>query len=112
MADDKITGGVAQAGAFRGKGGQALDKFLIGSVSVDPGSIATVTRGSVSVTITGAKAGDAVIMNPPPTLESTLLFVGASVDADDTVTIYLYNKSGGGVDGAAIAWNYLIVSKA
>ena len=46
-------------------------------------------------------------MTPPATLNDDLLYVGARVTADDTVTVYLYNPTGGGIDDGALDWGWL-----
>lgn len=91
--------------------GDKITNIKLGTVSVDPAAINTLTRGEVDVTLTGAKVGDFVNLNPPVDLEATLLFVGARVKAADTITVFLYNQSGGTVNGAAKNWTYLLVSK-
>lgn len=108
---NKITGGEAQAGSFRALGGDAIDKFLIGTANVNPGSIASVTRGTIAVPMTGAKVGDFVGANPPAALEAGLLYVGAYVSAANEVTIMLYNLTGGAVDGAARDWTLFLISE-
>lgn len=92
--------------------GDKITNIKIGTVSVDPASINAATRGEIDVTLTGAKIGDVVQLNPPVDLETTLLFVGARVKAVDTVTVFLYNQSGGAVNGVAKNWAYLLFSKA
>jgi hypothetical protein len=78
-----------------------------GTVSVNPASISTVATGKISVTITGVRAGDIIHMERPDTLNDDLIFAGARVTADDTVTLYIYNPTGGGIDDGALTWNYL-----
>lgn len=102
---NQLSKGEVRAGAIQlGTAAGFVRGFITGSVSVDPASIATVTRAGTAVTVTGAEVGDTVIANPPATLEAGLLFVGAEVTAADEVTVYLYNHTGGAVDGAAISW--------
>lgn len=78
-----------------------------GTVSIDPGSIATVTRGTGAGTITGLAAGDIVVMSPPAALNDDLVFAGARVTGADTVTVYLYNPTAGAIDDTARTWDYL-----
>jgi len=78
-----------------------------GTENLDPPSIATVTRGSVTFTITGAAAGDIVVMLPPAALNDDLLYVGAAVTAGDTVSVYLFNDSAAPIDDGPLDWGYL-----
>lgn len=84
-------------------------KLEYGTVAVDPASLTTGSEGNTDVTITGAKTGDLVFMSPPATLDSGLVFKGASVQSADTVRVVLRNASGSTVDGASLTWSYLIV---
>jgi hypothetical protein len=98
--------GVVGALAFTA-GGENLYKADFGTTSLNPGSIGATTRGSVTFTLTGAKTTDVIIMNPPADLNDDLLFVGATVSAADTVTVYLYNPTAGSIDDSARTWSYL-----
>lgn len=95
-----------------GENSDPVSLVRIGAVAVDPGSIATTVRGEVDVAISGVAVGDAVVMNPPSDLEATLVYAGCRAKAADTVTLFLYNKSGGGVDGASKTWTYMFFRKA
>ena len=91
--------------------GNDISKILIGSVSVDPASLADAAEADTSVTITGAAVGAAVVMCPPAAgLTAGIDLVGAWVSAANTVKIRLRNSSGGVVDEAAANWSYLIVN--
>lgn len=81
--------------------------LLSGTVSVDPPSIGAAAVGNVTVSIAGVKAGDAVLLEPPAALETTLIPKGWVV-ADGQVTIYFFNISGT-VDGAARNWTYKVI---
>lgn len=107
MGYTRLTRGRVLIGGFNSGSGSDVKKVATGAVSLDPGSIATVTRGTVTFTLTGAAAGDAVIMVPPATLNDDLLFVGARVTAADTVTVYLYNPTAGAIDDGPLSWTYL-----
>lgn len=90
-----------------GQGGTRIEKIKAGTIAIDPGSIASVTRGTVTFTLTGAATGDQVIMTPPNTLNDDLLYVGARVTSANTVTVYLYNPTGGAIDDGSLTWSYL-----
>ena len=94
-----------------GAGGTKLGKVLVGTVDVNPASLATLTSGETTVTITGAAVGDIVVMNVPASLETGLAFSGARVSAADTVAVRLTNVTAGSVDGANRTWGYMLVKK-
>jgi hypothetical protein len=76
-----------------------------GTLSVNPASIADQNRGSIAVTLPGLAVGDLLQLEPPAALEGGLGYAGFLISAD-TVTIYLYNSSGGAINGAALNWTY------
>ena len=87
-------------------GGTPIIKFLAGTISIDPGSIASTSRGAITWTLTGAAAGDRVIMHPPADLNDDLIFVGSKVTGTNEVTVYLYNPTGGAIDDTAKTWEW------
>jgi hypothetical protein len=106
LAIDITSAGVNLGGTTTIGGGTGIKKISSGVAAVDPGSIAANTRGTATMTVTGAAVGDVVILNMPSTLEAGLLFCGAYVSAADTVTVVLYNATGAPIDGASIGWRY------
>jgi hypothetical protein len=89
--------------------GNDISKILIGTVSVNPASLANGAEADTSVTITGAVTGAVVVMNPPAAgLTAGIDCCGAWVSAANTVKIRLRNASGGTVDEAAGTWSYII----
>jgi hypothetical protein len=103
----RITKGEAAVGAIQIGTGDTVYGTDMGTVSVNPASINATTRGTVTFTLTGAKVGDIIVCNPPADLNDDLIFCGATVTADDTVTIYLYNPTGGAINDGATTWSYL-----
>jgi hypothetical protein len=90
-----------------GNSGNTIASIFTGTVSVNPGSITATTKGSVNVTISGlASSLDTIILQPPSTLNSGLLYVGHDITASNTVTIYLYNTTGAPIDDGATTWKY------
>lgn len=88
--------------------GTVIKKIVSGTLSsVNPGSIAAITRGSVDATLTGVAAGDIVILNPPDGLNTGLVYGGCKVTGADTVRIYLANLTAGAIDDGANDWLYL-----
>jgi hypothetical protein len=53
-----------------------------------------------------------VTLQPPSTLNNDLLYVGCRVTAANTLTIYLYNTTGGTIDDGALNWDYLWIKTA
>lgn len=108
MARQRITNGIADVGGLNVGAGSDLKKIQSGTLTVDPANIATAsTKAGTAVTLTGVRAGDIVVVEPPSALEDDLIPAGAVVTADDQVTIYLYNASAGALDGASRIWRYL-----
>jgi hypothetical protein len=81
-------------------------KFL--TIAVDPASIPTVSTGKIAVTITGLRVGDIVVAERPDTLNDDLVYGGCRVTGNDTLTLYLYNPTGGPIDDGSLNWNFLI----
>jgi regulator of RNase E activity RraA len=105
----RITKGEASMGAVHVGSGDVVYGFDFGTVSVNPASIPATSRGATTFTLTGAKVGDVLVMNPPAGLNDDLVFAGAAVTADNTGTVYLYNPTAGAIDDAAATWTYLWV---
>ena len=100
---------VSTNGITVGTSAVKLIQILNGTVSVDPAEIAGNTQAETQVTITGATSGDIVIMNPPASLESGLVYSHARVSAANTVQVGLGNITGTPVNGAALTWSYAIL---
>jgi hypothetical protein len=96
---------IAGALAFRNDGTSTTYGTYKGTATLDPGSINADVVGTVTFTLTGAKAGDMIIMQPPA-LTAGLAYAGAEVTADNTVTVYLANITEAPVDGASQVWRY------
>lgn len=98
---------VFEGGLQIGKSGTKLKKVVYGTVTVDPASLAAGAIANTAVTITGVKVGDIVRLTPPSTLEAGLVPIGSPVTGNDTVSLRLYNPTGGVVDGASKTWEYV-----
>jgi hypothetical protein len=103
----RITKGEAAVGALQVGTLDTVYGFDFGTVSINPASIAATTRGATTFTITNAKVGDVLVMNPPAGLNDDLVFAGCAITAADTATVYLYNPTAGAIDDAAATWTYL-----
>jgi hypothetical protein len=77
-----------------------------GTVSIDLSSIATVSRGSFDVTVTGIAPGDLVVFYPPEAINDDLVYAGCRITAVNTVRLYRYNPTAGAIDDTARTWEY------
>jgi hypothetical protein len=69
-------------------------------------SIAALGQGTQTVTVTGARAGDAVQVTTPDV--AGVIFSG-SVTADNTVTVYAKNFSAGAVDPPSQVFRIIVL---
>lgn len=89
-----------------GSGGTTIKKIVVGTVAIDPPSIAAQTRGSQTFTVTGAAAGDILILLPPAALNAGLVYAGCDITGASTGTVYLGNLTGGAIDDGSNTWIY------
>lgn len=78
---------------------------LVGSATVDVGSIATGAIGTVTISVLGARIdrGMTVQVGLPSSI-STGLVPWGNVTANDVVTLYLYNRTGSSIDPASATY--------
>lgn len=81
----------------------------VGTVNIDPANVGNAQSFNTDITITGVSVGDVVILQPPPSLEAELTFIGAAVQSANTVRVNL--RSSASVNGASLAWGYLVFAK-
>ena len=77
-----------------------MTKALSGSKTHDYGSIGAVATATTTLTVTGAAAGDTVLVTPSTALEAGIVVYGY-VSAADTVTIVANNPTAGAIDPAS-----------
>lgn len=77
--------------------------FLDGSATLDFPSIAAGATSELTITVTGAAAGDVVYLGPPSGLEAGLA-ASARVSAANTVTVRMHNTTGGSINAASATW--------
>jgi hypothetical protein len=106
--DAGVTGDLTAGTLAVGSSGSVIKKMASATASVNLPNITAATTGSATFTLTGAAAGDVVIVNPPA-LTAGLAFVGATVTAADTVTVYAANVTAAAIDNAAATFTYLWV---
>lgn len=80
--------------------GAVLSKILTNTASVAIPTLAAAASGDVTMTVTGAVAGDVVILNAQAALPAGLLF-RAYVSGANTVTISVTNASNASITGAS-----------
>ena len=101
---------VTVAGLKVASTGTLLTKILKGTISVTVAAGLAAAEEDVSVTITGAAAGDIVLMTPlNASMETGVGIVAAWVSAADTVKIRISNLSGSTLTGSTAAWSYCII---
>jgi hypothetical protein len=78
---------------------------LVGTATVDLGSIGAGGVATFTITVTGARADQQqqVALGPPSAIEAGLVWCGV-VSADDTVTVRVHNTTGSPIDPASATW--------
>jgi hypothetical protein len=105
-----FSGPISSTNGFTAGGGTTVTYVQKGTVAADLASISTLDVGEITLTITGAVVGDAVIVNPVAAGLTTGLFIAdARVSATDTVKVRVYNSTGGSVDEASQLWTYVLI---
>lgn len=106
VGDDlDVTGDTRTATLRVGTSGTVIKTIKTGTGAIDLGSISDGATGSGTITITGAAAGDALIVNVP-VLTTGLGFAGSNITSANTATLYFVNASGGSIDEAEATFNY------
>lgn len=88
------------SGALTVGGGSTLSKLLSATATLDFPSIAALDTEELTITVTGATAGDSVSIGLPAAPDAGLMLMGW-VSAADTVTIRVYNSTGSAIDLAS-----------
>jgi hypothetical protein len=111
MGTSHITSDVVASGSVKiGSAGTALTRILKGTVAVTLAATAAAAEEDVSLTITGAAAGDIVIMTPlNASMETGVAIVAAWVSAADTVKVRISNVHSSGLTGSTQNWSYCII---
>ena len=89
-----------------------VEKFLsmVGSTTVDVANILAGAIGSFTVTVTGARPDmQQTVQVGLPSAINTGLIIWGNVTADDTVTVYLYNRTGGAIDPASATYGVRVM---
>ncbi len=83
--------------------GTAISGVMSNTAALDYSSIAANATTELTITVTGAAAGDSVQVNPNGAPETGLIWSGY-VSAADTVTVRLANVTTGAIDPASRTW--------
>jgi len=92
--------GIATTGTVTIGSGTPIAKVLSATATLDFSSIASNDTHTLTMTVTGAVAGNSVFVGVPAALDANLIWC-ASVTAADTVTIRMHNSSGASIDPAS-----------
>lgn len=111
MGRTTFSGPVRSNNGFEiGSSGSTLSLVQKGSVSVTVAALTAGSEADVAVTVTGALAGDAVILTPPnAAMETGLGIAAAWVSASDEVSIRMSNFSGSTLTGSTSSWSYVLI---
>ena len=90
-------------------GGTDVDRIYHASASVDLPSIATVTTGSATLSVTGATTDMKCFLMSSNAMNDDLIPKGCAVTGTDTVTIYVYNPTAAAIDDAAQTYQVLLL---
>lgn len=82
------------------------NKSMTASAAHDFGAIAAASQASTTITITGARSGDVVLVSPSADTAG-LVFSGV-VTANDTVTIYAKNYTAGAINPASTTFRAIV----
>src|SRR5690606_15240192 len=90
--------------------GTILTKVVKGSVKVTVAELEAADEADVTLTVSGAEAGDVVVLTPAKdSMEEGLAVSGCWVSDDNEVTVRLVNHSAQKLTGSAEDWDYLLI---
>jgi hypothetical protein len=81
--------------------------LLVGTVTIDPPSIAAGSTVNVDVTVPGLTTSHRVIVMCQSDLEHGLIPIAAYVPAANTLRVRITNFTAAAIDGAARTWFYI-----
>ena len=82
--------------------------FLTGSYTLDPADLADGATASDTVAVPGVKVGDLVLVQPRADLAVDLTIQSAFVDAAGSLTVFLYNISGGSINLGSTTFDFAV----
>jgi len=99
---------INSSGLTIGSGGSAISKVLTATATLDFGSIAAQSSADLTITVTGAAAGEAVMMGLPATASAGVVF-NAIVTSANTVTIRATNTTASAIDPASATYRATVI---
>lgn len=84
-------------------------KTYTATLTHDFGSINAQTEATQTVTVTGARSGDAVVVRPTTAVNGIIL--DGTVTANDTVTVRAVNYSSGAIDPASQVYRVIVIQQ-
>lgn len=110
MANSTTVSSIVAAGLKVGSTGSALSVIKKGTVSVTISALAADAEEDITLTITGAAAGDLVALAPNNSSMETGVSISAVwISAADTVKLRISNQSGSGLTGSTATWDYVLI---
>lgn len=109
MAATHFSGPVVSDNGFVVGSGATVSKLLSASASLDFGSISAGAQADLTITVTGAAAGNEVIMALPAAPAAGIVF-NAFVSAANTVTVRASNISGSPVNPSPATYGVVVLS--
>jgi hypothetical protein len=89
-------------------GGSAISRVITATATLDFGSIAAQSSADLTITVTGAAAGEAVMMGLPATASAGVVF-NAIVTSANTVTIRATNTPAAPIDPASATYRATVI---
>lgn len=111
MAITNFSGPVQSDNGFIVGSGASVTGILRGSASLDFASIAAAASADLTITVTGAAVGDAVVGALPAAPAAGLVF-NVFVSAANTVTVRASNITALAVDAAAATYGAVVIKTA
>ena len=91
-------------------GGTAITKIVKGTIAIDPSSLTTFQVETLTLTITGAAVGDAVILTPAATgFTSGIMLSNPWVSSANAVKVTVLNATGGTLNESSATCDYTLI---
>lgn len=85
---------------------QGQGTIVVGSGSVNPGSISAASGADVTISDANALVGDAVCVSPAADLTAGIVIASARVSANGTIKVRFANITGSSATQGAVTLNY------
>lgn len=111
MSNTTFSGPVTSTAGFIVGSGSTVSELNAATATLNFGSIAAVSQADLTITVTGAAAGDYVSLALPAAPAAGIVF-NAFVSAADTVTVRASNITASAVDPASATYGVLVIAAA